>query len=154
LINLITGTVLIINQRKLLVMNKKQIHKKTSNTHKTERELRENNNNENLDDAWMDQDDQEVESLLDDKDAIELEEDQADKIVFGMSFNPKDGDLGDESEDNGDLPEMLIQNRYNPTLSTKPTGEDYKDELLEKMRITNENKAGLGYGDNDYDKEE
>jgi hypothetical protein len=145
---------LIINQRKLLVMNKKQIHKKTPNTHKTERELRENNNNENLDDALMDQDDQEVESLLDDKDAIELEEDQADKIVFGMSFNPKDGDLGDESEDNGDLPEMLIQNRYNPTLSTKPTGEDYKDELLEKIRITNENKAGLGYGDNDYEHEE
>jgi hypothetical protein len=135
-------------------MNKKQIHKKTPNTHKTERELRENNNNENLDDALMDQDDQEVESLLDDKDAIELEEDQADKIVFGMSFNPKDGDLGDESEDNGDLPEMLIQNRYNPTLSTKPTGEDYKDELLEKIRITNENKAGLGYGDNDYEHEE
>jgi hypothetical protein len=134
-------------------MKKKQIHKDIPEHRKSIREIEERGNDETLDEGMLDQDDQEVEGLSDGKDAIELEEEQADKIVFGMSFNPKDGDLGDESEDNGDLPDSLIQNRYNPTLSSKPSGDDYKDELLEKIRITNEEKAGLGYGDNDYSEE-
>jgi hypothetical protein len=139
---------------KMIDMNKKQIHKNVPEHRKSTREIEERENDETLDDAWLGQEDQEVESLLDDKDAIELEEDQADKIVFGMSFNPIDGDLGDESEDIGDLPENLINNRYDSTLSTKPSAENKKDELLEKIRITNEDEAGLGYSDNDYEEEE
>jgi hypothetical protein len=139
---------------KMIDMNKKQIHKNVPEHLKSTREIEERENDETLDDAWLGQEDQEVESLLDDKDAIELEEDQADKIVFGMSFNPIDGDLGDESEDIGDLPENLINNRYDSTLSTKPSAENKKDELLEKIRITNEDEAGLGYSDNDYEEEE
>ncbi|MDQ3193026.1 MAG: hypothetical protein M3Q58_15685 [Bacteroidota bacterium] len=93
--------------------------------------------------------------LFMDSDAIEVEEEEGDKITFGSSFSPEDGDLGDESEDTGDLPETLRKNRYNPTLSAPPESstEPDNDELLENMRVTNEDKAGLGYGDNDYSDE-
>lgn len=99
---------------------------------------------------------EEQEELFMDSDAIEVEEEEGDRITFGSSFSPKDGDLGDESEDNGDLPETLRRNRYNPTLSAPPESseEPDNDELLENMRVTNEDKAGLGYGDNDYSEEE
>ncbi|HET6243589.1 MAG: hypothetical protein H0V01_02215 [Bacteroidetes bacterium] len=89
-------------------------------------------------------------------DAIEVEEDEGEKITYGSFFSPKDGDLGDESEDTGDLPETLRKNRYDPTLSAPPesSSEPDNDELLENMRVTNEDKAGLGYGANDYSEEE
>jgi SMC interacting uncharacterized protein involved in chromosome segregation len=109
---------------------------------------------EDLDQGVNDDMDPEVHELNDDIDAIEAEEEEADRITFGMSFSPMDGDLGDETEDTGDLPETLLKNRYNQNLSTQPSVTPDDDELIEKMRITNENKAGLGYGDNDYSDKE
>ena len=94
------------------------------------------------------------EELRDETDAIELEEDEAEKITYGATFSPQEGDLGEEPQDIGDLPESLIKNRYDPTLLSQPTDEPDNDELIEKIRITNEDKAGLGYGDNDYTDED
>jgi hypothetical protein len=108
---------------------------------------------QDLDEGIFEDKDQEVHELIDDTDAIEVEEEEADKIIFGMSFSPMDGDLGDETEDNGDLPETLLKNRYNQNLSAQPEATPDDDELIDKIRITNEDKAGLGYGDNDYSEE-
>jgi hypothetical protein len=137
-----------------MTVKKRNIDKRVPESRKSTRELEERMNDETLDEGLLDQDDQEVEGLLDDSDAIEVEEREADRITFGMNFNPKEGDLGDESEDRGDLPENLTQNRYDPTLSTRPSGSEDPDEIIRKIRITNENNAGLGYGDNDYSDEE
>lgn len=94
--------------------------------------------------------------LFSESDAIEVQEDEGEKITYGLSFSPNEGDLGEETEDFGDLPETLRKNRYDPTLSAPPESleEPDNDELLENMRVTNEDKAGLGYGDNDYSEEE
>jgi hypothetical protein len=108
---------------------------------------------EDLDSGIFEDLDQEVHELDENMDAIAAEEDEADKITFGMSFSPMDGDLGDETEDRGDLPETLLKNRYNQNLSAQSDIQPDDDELIEKIRITNENKAGLGYGDNDYSKD-
>jgi hypothetical protein len=105
---------------------------------------------EDLDAGAFEDLDEEVHELDDNMDAIAAEEDEADKITFGMSFSPMDGDLGDETEDIGDLPEELLKNRYNPTLSAPSEITPDDDELIEKIRITNERTAGLGYGSNDY----
>jgi hypothetical protein len=109
---------------------------------------------EDLDSGIFEDLDQEVHELDENMDAIAAEEDEADKITFGMSFSPMDGDLGDETEDTGDLPETLLKNRYNQNLSAQSDIQPDDDELIEKIRITNKNKAGLGYGDNDYSKDE
>lgn len=107
---------------------------------------------EDLDAGAFDNEELDIHELDYESDAIEAEDDEGEKITFGMSFSPMDGDLGDESEDEGDLPETLIRNknRYDPSLGTQPSDEPDNDELIEKMRITNEDKAGLGYGSNDY----
>jgi hypothetical protein len=114
---------------------------------------------DNLDENILGEEFQEdVEPLFDDLDAIEVEDDNAEKITFGMGFNPKDGDLGDETEDLGDLPDSMRKNRFDNTLSAQPTGDmddTDDDELVKKIRVTkNKDSIGLGYGDNDYSKEE
>ena len=94
------------------------------------------------------------EELLYETDSIEVEEGEAEKITYGATFSPQDGDLGEEPQDIGDLPESLIKIRYDSTLLSQPTDELDNDELIEKIRITNEDKAGLGYGDNNYTEED
>src|SRR5688500_996259 len=52
-------------------------------------------------------------------DMIGMELNDAEKINYGASLDAMEGNLGDESEDTGDLPEgnRKIGNRYDPALS-------------------------------------
>jgi hypothetical protein len=90
-------------------------------------------------------------------DEIEVEKGEGEKIVYGSSFSPKDGDLGDESEDRGDLPSALKEfgHEYNPTLSSGPadTFED-GDELKQGIHIVKAEDAGMAYGPDRYTEEE
>jgi hypothetical protein len=86
-------------------------------------------------------------------DAIEIEMGEGEKIVYGSTFSPKDGDLGDESEDIRDLPVEMRKggNRYDPTLSTGRMNESNDlDELEESIHITDEDHVGMAYGEDKY----
>jgi hypothetical protein len=90
--------------------------------------------------------------LTDGDDAIEMESNEADKIIYGATFSGADGDLGDESEDRGDLPYSVNENGYNPSLPEMQV-QSLEDELeLNNMHISNEQDAGIAYDDNDYTK--
>jgi hypothetical protein len=86
-------------------------------------------------------------------DAIEIEKGEGEKIVYGSTFSPKDGDLGDESEDRGDLPSAIADNQYDPTLSTghfKKAGEEETEELKRGIRVIGPEDAGLAFGPDNY----
>lgn len=89
-------------------------------------------------------------------DAIEIEGLEGEKIVYGTNFSPKDGDLGDESEDEGDLPSEMRQTgrRYDPTLSTGKDEDKEEDELIEGIHIADEDEIGMAYGEDKYIEEE
>ena len=98
---------------------------------------------------------EEPSELAEGDDPIEMDINNGQKIDY--SFSPPDGELEDESEDKGDLPEGIKKtgNRYDPALSVAPKVQQ-KEEDLEKegIYITDSDTIGLGYGDNDYAKEE
>jgi hypothetical protein len=90
--------------------------------------------------------------LAEGDDIIEMENTEADKITYGSTFSAGDGDLGDESEDLGDLPLSPNENMYNPSLPEKPI-ESLEDELEKNgMHISNQFDAGIAFDDNDYTK--
>lgn len=92
-----------------------------------------------------------VTELTEGDDPVEIENEQADKITFGSSFSPADGDLGDESEDMGDLPDSLKErNRYDPSMSTGETSYNQSELEENGMHITDADHVGLAYDDNDY----
>lgn len=89
------------------------------------------------------------------EDEIEIEKGEGEKIVYGSTFSPKDGDLGDESEDMDDLPSTLrdTNNIYNPRLSTGDTDEAEQgevDEIKRGIHIVKQEDAGLAYGEDNY----
>ena len=93
-----------------------------------------------------------VEELKEASDSIGIEMEEGERITYGSSFSPQDGDLGDESEDIGDLPEELrkIGHRYDSTIPIGGAPPDDLDELEEGIDIVDADDAGLGYGENDY----
>ena len=97
--------------------------------------------------------DEDTEELIEGDDLIEMDIKNEKKIEY--SFSPPDGELEDESEDTGDLPEAVKKkgNRYNPTLSS---GTTIKESELENegIYIAHSDDIGLGYGENDYSMEE
>jgi hypothetical protein len=96
--------------------------------------------------------DSDIIPLTDGDDAIEMESNEADKISYGATFSGGDGDLGDESEDRGDLPFTSNENGYNPSLPDMPT-QNLEDELEQNnMHVSNEQDAGIAFDDNDYTK--
>jgi len=88
-------------------------------------------------------------------DPIEADMEEGEKIVYGSTFAPKDGDVGDESEDNQDMPSQmkLNGNLYDPTLSTGGTEQAEDDEIKSGMRVANEDEIGMAYGEDKYTKE-
>lgn len=98
---------------------------------------------------------EDVEELKEGSDSIEIEIEEGERITYGSSFSPQDGDLGDESEDISDLPDELrkVGHRYDPTLSTGGAFQDELDELELGIDIVDADDAGLGYGENDYTKD-
>lgn len=89
------------------------------------------------------------------EDAIEIDKGEGEKIVYGSTFSPKDGDLGDESEDRRDLPSSMRGNghQYDPTLSTGASNEaeeEETDELKRGMRVVRQEDTGMAYGPDNY----
>ena len=98
----------------------------------------------------------EVEELQEASDSIEIEIEEGERITYGSTFSPQDGDLGDESEDLLDLPDELrkVGHRYDPTLSVGRPEPESRDELELGIDIVDADDAGLGYGQNDYSEDE
>ncbi len=95
--------------------------------------------------------DNDITELTEGDDAIEIENETGDKIIYGSTFSPADGDVGDESEDNGDLPEGLRgKPEYTPTLASGAASDSDFQLDENRMHITDENHIGLGFDDNDY----
>lgn len=78
-----------------------------------------------------------------------------DKYEFGFSFSAQEGALGDESEDNGDLPKILREggNRYDPTMSDGGKQDDDGLELEEGMHEADEDEIGIAYREDSYTEE-
>jgi hypothetical protein len=87
-------------------------------------------------------------------DMVEMSMEEGEKIVYGSTFSPKDGDSGDETEDNGDLPSALKKNKnaYDETISgaAEAPMSDTEDELKRGIHIANEDEIGMAYGEDKY----
>lgn len=102
-----------------------------------EKEIRENLSN----------DDQEKTTLDSGTD-----EEEEDKLAFGFSFNAQDGESGDESEDNGDLPSLMQKpgHRYDPNIESAHPEKLNQDSIVGGMHIANEDEIGFAYGEDTY----
>ena len=100
----------------------------------------------------MDMDNEFKENLEPGDDAIEMEMNEAEKITYGSSFSPMDGDIGDESEDINDLPVDFKRtgNRYDPTLSTGKKANTEAEELTKGIEVKEEDEIGMAYGPDKY----
>ncbi len=85
-------------------------------------------------------------------DAIEMEKGEGEKIVYGSSFSPADGDEGDESDDRGDLPSESKRNYnyFDPTLSDGSPGILVDDELKTGISIVDQDDIGMAYNEDQY----
>lgn len=99
-----------------------------------------------------------LDELSEGDDPIEMDILEGDKIVYGSTFSPMDGNEGDESEDIDDLPDDLKSkgHRFDPTLSSggRYETDEEQEEWEEGLYINEADGIGLGYGDNDYSEEE
>lgn len=86
-------------------------------------------------------------------DGVSVELKEAEKFEFGFSFSAQDGELGNETEDFGDLPHELKKagHIYDPAL---PAGSRSRktdpNEITDTMRIATEDEIGLSYGEDNY----
>lgn len=74
------------------------------------------------------------------------------KLSFGFSFSAADGEIGNQSEDNNDLPKLLkkVGHRYDPNLSEQvPKELSEENEITAAMHIADKNSIGMGYGEGD-----
>lgn len=74
------------------------------------------------------------------------------KMRFGFSFSAADGEAGNQSEDNNDLPKLLKNtgHQYDPNLSDQnPTEKTENNEITNAMHIADKNSVGLSYRDTD-----
>jgi hypothetical protein len=88
-------------------------------------------------------------------DPIEADMEEGEKIVYGSTFSSKDGDLGDESEDNMDMPSQMKGhgNLYDPTLSSGPSELIEDDEIKAGMHVAGSEEIGMAYGEDRYTEE-
>lgn len=79
------------------------------------------------------------------KDRIEIEKREAEGLNDMDKFAPMDGDLGDESEDKGDLPlqDKKNPNRYDPSLGVGNPDHESKQVRPEGMHKTQAGKSGI-----------
>lgn len=74
------------------------------------------------------------------------------KMRFGFSFSAADGEAGNQSEDNEDLPKLLKNtgHQYNPNLSEEnPIQNKEENEITNAMHIADKNSVGLSFNDKD-----
>lgn len=74
------------------------------------------------------------------------------KMRFGFSFSAADGEAGNQSEDNEDLPKLLktTGHQYNPNLSEENPKEFLEtNEITRAMHIADKNSVGLSYSELD-----
>lgn len=85
------------------------------------------------------------------EDAIEIERNEGRRFAEAEVFAPFHGDLGDESEDMGDLSSTKRKNKnfYNSAASVGENQEGIDPEDAEAMRIKKGRKAGVSYQDED-----
>jgi hypothetical protein len=100
----------------------------------------------------LDRNDDMREDLEEGDDAIAMETNEGEKITYGSTFSPMDGDIGDESEDINDLPVDLKKtgNRYDPTLSSGKKVNVEAEELTEGIEVKGEDEIGMAYGKDNY----
>jgi len=79
------------------------------------------------------------------KDRIEIEKREAEGLNDMDKFSPMDGDLGDESEDRGDLPrqDRKNQNGYDPSVGVGNPEHSPKQVRPEGMHKTQAGKSGI-----------
>jgi hypothetical protein len=92
------------------------------------------------------------EDLEEGDDAIAMETNEGEKITYGSTFSPMDGDIGDESEDINDMPVDLKKtgNRYDPTLSSGKKVNKEAEELTDGIQVKDEDEIGMAYGKDNY----
>lgn len=74
------------------------------------------------------------------------------KMRFGFSFSAADGEAGNQSEDNDDLPKILKNtgHQYDPNLSEQnPQESKENNEITNAMHIADKNSVGLSFSDKD-----
>ncbi len=74
------------------------------------------------------------------------------KMRFGFSFSAADGEAGNQSEDNNDLPKLLKStgHQYDPNLSEQnPEETKETNEITSAMHIADKNSVGLSFSDKD-----
>jgi len=74
------------------------------------------------------------------------------KMRFGFSFSAADGEAGNQSEDNEDLPKLLKStgHQYNPNLAEEnPSFNVEQNEITNAMHLADKNSVGLSYADKD-----
>ncbi len=74
------------------------------------------------------------------------------KMRFGFSFSAADGESGNQSEDNADLPSSLteIGHQYNPNLSEQnPAKIKQRNEITDAMHLADKYSVGLSFTDKD-----
>ena len=86
-------------------------------------------------------------------DPIEAEQVESEKLRFGFSFEPKEGLMGDETEDEGDLTaeQRKPGNRYKPSLGLDD-GEQNNDDKAsdQELHITDTGHIGMAFGEDNY----
>ena len=86
-------------------------------------------------------------------DPIEAEQIESEKLRFGFSFEPKEGQLGDETEDEGDLTaeQRKTGNRYKPFLGVDDGERDNETIASDQdLRVTDQGHIGMAFGEDNY----
>jgi hypothetical protein len=146
---------------------KKQVRDPLSNTptdkehtlqQRNNKELNERNTASGIDDEIYDMgqsasEDSDRDPNLIPEDPIEAEQIESEKLRFGFSFEPKEGQIGDETEDGGDLTseQRKTGNRYKPSLGVDD-GEPNEDNLAvdQELHITDTGHIGMSFGEDNY----
>ena len=74
------------------------------------------------------------------------------KLSFGFQFSGADGELGNPSEDRGDLPKILQRpgHKYNSDIESANTSAPIdSNEIISSMHIADKGSVGLSFNDED-----
>lgn len=86
-------------------------------------------------------------------DPIEAEQIESEKLRFGFSFEPGEGQLGDETEDEGDLTadQRKTGNRYKASLGVDD-GEGADENIAndQELHVTDTGHIGMAFGEDNY----
>jgi hypothetical protein len=86
-------------------------------------------------------------------DPIEAEQLESEKLRFGFSFEPKEGQTGDETDDEGDLTsdQRKTGNRYRPYLGVDDGVKDEENIANDQeLHVTDTGHIGMAFGEDNY----